>query len=303
MRHVDLVIARLTGLSKIERCNLCKKTGSEADLKYVSKGDLFNTPFNIDEAFRLAERDSKIMELHNINAVSIAEPSYPDLLREIYDPPAIIYYRGELENTRRCVAMVGTRAPSSQALGLCYNMSCDLGMMGVQVVSGLALGIDAMCHRGNVEGGGKTIAVLGSAVDIIYPKTNRQLAVRILEHGGAILSEYPPGTPPNKWQFPERNRIISGLCQSVIIVEAPQKSGALITASFALEQDRDLWVLSHGLKPFGEGCMALAESGAHLIGSAEDVFSEWGIEIPEIKTYSSISSNSLAGTLAKELGL
>lgn len=303
MRYIDLVIARLSGIKTLNRVELCKKTSSEAGLKHFLTSDLFGTTINIDDALFAAERDAKIMEMRGIGAVSIAEDEYPALLKEIYDPPAVIYYRGVLSKDGRRLAMVGTRKPSSQAMELCYRIARDLGAAGVSVVSGLALGIDAISHRGNVDGGGASIAVLGSAVDVVQPSSNKFLAKRVLERGGAIISEYPPGTPPTKWQFPERNRIISGLCPAILVGEAPKKSGALITANFALEQDRDLWVAANGIKAFGEGCKALAESGAHLITCAEDVLKEWGIELPLENSADSSFKESLAAKLARELGI
>jgi DNA processing protein len=144
------------------------------------------------------------------------------------------------------------------------------------VVSGLALGIDAMAHRGNLDGGAATFAVLGSGADEIYPAGNRMLAKRIIENGGAVLSEYPPGTGPRAWHFPARNRIISGLARGTVVVEAPARSGALITARCALDQNRDLWVASaEGSPPLGAGAAKLAEDGAGLIESAAGILAEW----------------------------
>jgi DNA processing protein len=134
-----------------------------------------------------------------------------------------------------------------------------------------------MAHRGNIEGGAPTVAVLGSGLDYVYPTSNRGLARRILEAGGCLMSEYPPGTEPRKWNFPARNRIISALARGVLIVEAPERSGALITAGFALEQGRDLWVASSGFNsPLGKGTARLAEDGARVISSARDILVEWG---------------------------
>ena len=147
------------------------------------------------------------------------------------------------------------------------------------MVSGLALGIDAIAHRGNIDGGAPTLAVLGSALDQVYPVSNRVLAGRVIEAGGALLSEYPPGTGPRKWNFPARNRIISALARGTVIIEAPVSSGALITARFAREQGRDLWVSSVGLSsPLGEGVRKLAEEGAGRLSSALDIFKAWGID-------------------------
>jgi DNA processing protein len=135
-----------------------------------------------------------------------------------------------------------------------------------------------MAHRGNLEGGAPTVAVLGSGLDRIYPVSNRPLARRILENNGVLLSEYPPGTGPFKWNFPARNRIIAALARGVVIVEAPVKSGALITARFALEQNRDLWVAFVGtVSPLGGGTAKLAEDGAPVIKGGRDILEEWGM--------------------------
>jgi DNA processing protein len=135
-----------------------------------------------------------------------------------------------------------------------------------------------MAHRGNLEGGAPTVAVLGSGLDYIYPVSNRSLARRILENDGVLLSEYPPGTGPFKWNFPARNRIISALARGVVIVEAPLKSGALITARFALEQNRDLWVAYVGtVSPLGGGTAKLVEEGAPVIKSGREILEEWGM--------------------------
>ena len=150
------------------------------------------------------------------------------------------------------------------------------------MVSGLALGIDAMSHRGNLSGGVPGYAVLGSGVDEIYPSANRPLAKKILDSGGALISEYPPGVRPGKWTFPARNRIISALSRSVLIVQAPQKSGALITAAFALEQGKELWVASCGVKQGAfdnGGTRSLAHDGADVIYTERDIFERWGMEV------------------------
>jgi DNA processing protein len=168
------------------------------------------------------------------------------------------------------------------------------------VVSGLALGIDAMAHRGNVEGGAPTVAVLGCGPDMVYPHSNRPLARRILETGGIVLSEYPPGTRPYKGNFPARNRIISGLARGVVSVEAPEKSGALITARFAADQNRDLWVDKAGL-PRGAGTARLAEEGAKVISSARDILAEWKVITPGVTAQS--DKGRLASSLAEYLDI
>ncbi|MCL2473123.1 MAG: DNA-protecting protein DprA, partial [Treponema sp.] len=193
----------------------------------------------------------------------------------------------------------------------------ELGEAGINVVSGLALGIDAMAHRGNIEGRAHTVAVLGSSPDLVYSASNRELARRILETGGLLLSEYPPGTRPLKWHFPERNRIISALARGTVIVEAPEKSGALITARFAIEQDRDLWVDRVGVSSkLGGGTARLAEEGAGLISSAADILAEWNMageadgvlvekKVKKENSKEPVQGNGafLASSLADDLGI
>jgi DNA processing protein len=313
--NLDLIIARLPGLGARRRARLCGIFTSEDEFARRSpreicraaaqEGDRHTAPpsWNVDALRRKAEEDRAYMAARGIRFVSIVEPSYPALLREIYDPPPVLFYRGVLPPPcgAPLLAVVGTRRPQAAALEFCGRVAGGLGAAGVSVVSGLAFGIDAMAHRGNIEGGGKTAAVLGSSVDEVFPAANRNLARRILESGGAILSEYPPGTPPAKWHFPERNRIISGLCPAVLVIAAPRKSGALITADFALEQGRELWVASQGGAFFGEGCAHLAAEGAPVISGADDVLRQWSLAAPPPRK--PCGELALAAQLAGELGL
>jgi DNA processing protein len=284
---LDFVISRLPGISCRDKVYLCKTFASEADLAALSKEDiekLLNRPlaffWNIDAIRRMAERDVKICRARSIHSVSWASADYPPLLREIYDPPVLLFYTGALPNPERpLLAVVGTRRPRAGTLMQTLEITRDLARNGIAAVSGLALGIDAMAHRGCLEGGAPTYAVLGSAVDEVYPSTNRALARRILETGGALLSEYPPGTGPRKWNFPARNRIISALARGVLVAEAPEKSGALITANFALDQGKDLWVTSLGAA--SAGAAKLVTDGAEIVYSAADVLREWKMEYTE----------------------
>jgi DNA processing protein len=284
---LDLMIARIPGLSVLERGKLCRKFDREGELSILSKRDIelfldrpLRRPWTMDGLRIQAEKDAAAARIRGIRWVSLASPGYPPLLREMYDPPAALFFRGRLPDPEKpAAAVVGTRRPSGRALAQAFDIARDLGRQGIAVVSGLALGIDAMAHRGSLEAGAFTAAVLGSGPDQVYPSANRAVARRILESGGAILSEYPPGTPPRKWYFPARNRIISALARGVLIVEAPENSGALITARFALEQNRDLWVGSSGAlsSPGGAGTARLAEEGAKIIRSAWDILKEWNI--------------------------
>jgi DNA processing protein len=200
------------------------------------------------------------------------------LLRELHDPPTVLFYRGTLPDPELpMAAVVGTREPTGIGLAQAFEFGRSFARSGIPVVSGLARGIDALAHRGALDGGGSTIAVLGSGLDEVYPASNRLLARRIVESGGVLMSEYPPGTAPQKWHFPARNRIIAGLARATVVVEAPDSSGALITAQFALDLGRDLWVgTSCVSSPVGGGGRALAEQGARHARDAREIIEDWG---------------------------
>ena len=285
---LDLIICRIPALKAKERAELAKKYDSEDDFPVLSKKDIENLvgrilkgPFwTIDEIRLQAEKDAAQTRKLGIKMVHWREDTYPPLLREISDPPVVLFYRGALPNPEKpLVAVVGTRKPSSRGRVRAFELGRDLGKEGFPVVSGLALGIDAMAHRGNIEAGAPTVAVLGSGPDMVYPHSNRDLARRILETGGLILSEYPPGTGPFRWNFPARNRIISGMARGTVVVEAPEKSGALITAGFARDEGRDLWMDAVGLNSKRGGGMAkFAEEGVMLLSSVQDILAEWNIK-------------------------
>jgi DNA processing protein len=311
---LDLMICRIPGLRGADAKNLCLKFDRERDLALVSKEDLENLlghPLNRrwawDEIRLQAEKDAAAAQARGIKTAALAEEGYPPLVREIFDPPALLFYRGVLPDPLKPVAaVVGTRRPSSAGAAQAYTLGRELGRAGVPVVSGLALGIDALVHRGNIEGGAPTVAVLGSGLDQIYPASNRGLARRILDAGGCIVSEYPPGTRPMKWHFPARNRIISAFARGAVIVEAPERSGALITAAFVLEQGRDLWIASAGVSsPIGKGTARLAEEGAKVISSAREILEEWGIKgtAGEDPPEGNSAGNALAAGLARSLNI
>lgn len=203
------------------------------------------------------------------------DPGYPSLLEEIHDPPLVLYARGHLEALEApCLAVVGTRRPTIYGLQMAQGLACDLGGRGISVVSGLARGIDSAAHRGCLEGDGRTIAVLGCGIDIVYPRENKQLTQKILEKG-LLLSEFPPGTSPSPQNFPIRNRIISGLAYGTLIVEASEYSGSLITARLALEQNREVFALPGNLtssQSFGPNF--LIKQGAKLVQSWRDIVEE-----------------------------
>lgn len=181
---------------------------------------------------------------YNIKAICITDDCYPELLKQIYDPPVILYCKGNIEtcDMNKTVALVGTRTPSDYAREVSYNLGRDLGKSGVTVISGLAEGVDTSAHTGCLESGGKTIAIIGSGHNRIYPKSNISLAKQIIEkNNGAVLSEYFPDCAPDSWRFPYRNRIVSGLSLATILVESKKKGGGLITTKHALEQNREVF--------------------------------------------------------------
>ena len=211
----------------------------------------------------------------NISAISRGDVRFPTALAAIHDPPHELWIRGDLDALRGpAVAIVGSRAASPYALEVARRLGADLARRSVAVVSGMARGVDSAAHRGALEGGGITIAVFGCGVDVIYPPEHHGLAERIAERG-ALVSEFAPGTPPLKSYFPQRNRIISGLSLAVVIVEAAEGSGSLITADFALEQGRAvLAVPGNVLGGRNYGAHALLRDGAKLVECADDILEE-----------------------------
>lgn len=199
-----------------------------------------------------------------------ADRAYPRLLLEIPDPPPVLYYRGQPQETENqgitpMVAIVGTRDPSDYGKRWTRKLSATLASKGFTIVSGLAEGIDTQAHASCLEAGGRTLAVMGTGVDIVYPGRNRGLYQQLIQQG-LVLSEYPAGTQPNRIHFPRRNRIIAGLCQALLVIEAPTKSGALITAYLANDYGRDIYVLPGSLdNPRAIGCLGLISRGAQVI--------------------------------------
>ncbi|MDP1809260.1 MAG: DNA-processing protein DprA [Actinomycetota bacterium] len=222
-----------------------------------------------------------------------ADPAYPAALRAIYDPPAAVFIKGALDCSGPVVAIVGARRCTAYGKAVAEEMAMDLAKAGITVVSGMARGIDSAAHIGALRAG-RTIAVLGSGLDILYPPENRVLAARIIE-SGALISEFPPGTPPRPLNFPARNRIISGLAAAVVVVEASKRSGALITADFALEQGKEVLVVPGSVRsPVSAGCHELLKQGAGLAASAEDILEAIGLEMPAQKA--SIANNPAVET-------
>lgn len=236
------------------------------------------TSFNLSTLELKLNQTLKIMEMYEMKNVFIYENDFPAKLKEIPDPPFSLFYRGTLPLNADMAAMVGTRVATGEGINTALKLGEQFADLNVPVVSGLARGIDTFSQRGCVNAGGVSVAVLACSPERIYPSVNARLAGKILERGGCILSEYPPCTEPLKFRFPQRNRIISGLSRSVIVVEAPEKSGALITADFALEQGRDVFVCKDLLESRkNTGGAELYNQGACAISYAADVLKDWGV--------------------------
>lgn len=220
------------------------------------------------------------LQQNQIQILLSASPSYPPLLKEIHQPPALLYCRGNLAPASLRIAIVGSRKGDSYGLSAARQLGSELSRSGVCVVSGLARGIDSKAHQGALEGPAGTIAVQGCGIDQIYPKENRKLAEQILDHEkGCILSEFPLGSLPLAWHFPLRNRIISGLCQGVVIVQAAIKSGAFITVETALEQGRDVFAVPGQIQnPLSAGPHRFLQEGARLVTCGADILAEYGQE-------------------------
>lgn len=232
------------------------------------------------------KQKDEIFLKEKITTIGLNDDKYPRLLKETSSPPPILYVKGEIP-AGPAVAVVGSRLATNYGLDMAARLSRELAARGIVIVSGLALGIDSAAHKAALEVGGKTVAVLGSGLDeaSIYPSQNKPLAREIIENGGVVISEFPCGTNPLPHHFPQRNRIVSGLSLGVLVVEAREKSGALITANFALQQNREVFALpGSASSQSSAGTNKLIQQGAKLVMSADDILEELKIETKNIKT-------------------
>ncbi len=221
------------------------------------------------------EKRINVMEKGGIKAVSLDDSSYPEMLREIEDAPIILYTKGDIiPQDRYAIAIVGSRKPTPYGTSVAENISEELASMGFTIISGMARGIDALSHKGSLRAGGRTMAVLGSGLDIPYPPENKGMMDKIAS-SGCVMSEFPPGTLPDRENFPRRNRLISGLSLGVLVIEATSDSGSLITAGYALEQSREVFAVPGNITSFNsKGTNELIKRGAILTRGAEDIVEE-----------------------------
>jgi DNA processing protein len=218
-----------------------------------------------------------------MNCIHLGSEDYPRLLSEISDPPTCIWTRGDREAFASIgVAVIGARYASEEGLAAAHEIAFDLARAGIVVISGLARGVDSAAHRGALDAGGRTIAVLGTGIDVVYPTENAELS-ELIASSGILVTEFPLGSAPEDWHFPRRNRIISGLSKAVVVVEAKEKSGSLITARLAADQGRDVMAVP-GTFVGGRnrGANALLRDGAKLVESAVDILQELGIQAPSL---------------------
>jgi DNA processing protein len=261
---------------------LCERFGSAEDIVEQSVSNLQNTGLIADKATAIAGPNDSQLQLeadwlqqggHHI--VHFGDPTYAELIGQIPSPPLLLYALGDPDVLHLpSIAIVGSRNPTQGGEQNAFNFAQHLGKCGFNIVSGLAQGIDTAAHRGALAAGARTIAFLGHGIDRVYPSANRELAHEIVA-GGALLSEYPLGTPPRRQHFPQRNRLISGMSLGTLVIEAARQSGSLITARLAAEQGREVFALPGSIhNPLARGCHQLIRQGAKLVETAEDILAE-----------------------------
>ena len=251
--HASLTELEATGMQAVSAQSLA--TGKSLELAQ-------------QECAKAAEAGAKI--------ISLGDPDYPTRLKEIYDPPVVLFVRGNVEILNKPgIAVVGTRHPTPYGTGMAERLSTDLAAHGLVIISGMARGVDSAAHRGTLAVKGKTVAVFGTGIDVMYPKENTRLAEQILALGGALISEFPMGTFAAPQNFPIRNRIISGMSAGVLVIEAAEYSGTRITARCALEQNRDVYAVPGNVTNKNSwGPNTLIKQGAKLVATWEDVWEE-----------------------------
>lgn len=285
-----LAISLTTGLGSTRARKLVEHFGSPEAVFHASLTELESTGIQAVSAQSIATGKSAELAREEIaraasesaTLVTTEDPRYPSRLKEIYDPPSVLYVRGDPEILKLPgIAMVGTRHPTPYGSGMAERLACDLAVQGLVIISGMARGVDTAGHRGAIAAKGKTIAVFGTGVDVIYPKENSRLAEQILALGGALISEFPLGTSAFPQNFPIRNRILSGMSAGVLVVEAAEYSGTRITARCALEQNRDVFAVPGNVTNKNSwGPNTLIKQGAKLVATWEDV---WEDLPPEVK--------------------
>ena len=282
-----LALQMTPGLGNVACKNLIDKFDSPEQIFQASLSELTEVEGVRNEAARNIvdlklptdpSEELRRVEECGARIIPFLDPAYPLALREIHDPPILLYLKGKnIPQKAIFIGVVGSRNPTPYGIKSAEKIGQGLGRRGLGVVSGMARGIDSAAHWGCLAGRGFTVAVLGTGVDITYPASNKKLADKIIREG-AVISEFPIGTPPEPKNFPIRNRIISGLTKGVVVVEATKKSGSLITASLALEQGREVFAVPGSIHSFkSKGCHFLIKQGARLIENSDDILDELGL--------------------------
>lgn len=223
------------------------------------------------------DKQLRDLQTYQVHLVSLWEDTYPAALQQTFNPPVILYYRGQLPQTNRTAAIVGARKATPYGLNVSQTIAADMARHQITVVSGGARGIDTKSHQGALSAKGKTIAVVANGLDMAYPRENKRLFAEIADTGGAVISEYPFGMRPLAINFPARNRIIAGLCRCTVVVEAALRSGSLITADFALEEGRDVFAVPGSIySAMSKGTHELIRKGAIILTQVEDILQEYG---------------------------
>ncbi len=282
-------ISNVMGISTRQLPKMISTLGNAKQIYFECDKETIKWPAGFEHERMLLEQAKATWNLEKewnkfletgIGFVTLEDEQYPGKLRETEDPPYAIFYKGKLPDPqKKTVAIVGARQRSAYGETVARALASALGQQDIQVISGLARGIDADAHKGCLERNGKTFGVLGCGVDVVYPAGNRYLYEKILETGGGILSEFPLKTQALKMNFPRRNRIISGLSDVIVVIEAKKKSGSLITADFAMEQGKDIYALPGRISdPLSEGCNQLISEGCGILTGVESFLIELGIQ-------------------------
>jgi DNA processing protein len=280
---------RVPGIGKVRLSLLKAHFGSLASAWKAPPPELLKAGLDAGSADSLLasrpdidlEKDLSLVERYKIKVITYESPDYPAILKETHDYPAVLYVRGEITPAdTESVAVVGTRKATPYGRQVTEDIVSNLALNGITITSGLARGIDTIAHRSALEAGGRTIAVFACGLDIVYPPENLKLAKDIIENG-ALVSEHPPGVRPRPENFPRRNRIMSGLCRGVLVVESGEKSGALITVSFALDQNREVFAVPGSvLSGMSRGPNRLIQEGAKLVRNHLDILEE--LQLPVV---------------------
>lgn len=289
-RYAYIALNMVDGIGPVKVRAMIDALGAPEAILQATAADLMRVPGigaqlaarieAIEQTLDIAEEIKQAGRI-GVRIVTFIDDDYPEPLKQIYDPPLALYLRGTFAaSDRHAVAVVGSRRTTHYGRTVADRLSYQLAKVGMTVVSGLARGVDTAAHEGALKGGGRTGAVLGAAIDRLYPPENQELADRVAAQG-FVVSEFPLGTEPGKTTFPMRNRIVSGLCMGVVVVEAGRGSGALITANQAMEQGRSVFAVPGRIdSPSSKGCHQLIQQGARLVDDIDDILEEFSYLIP-----------------------